>query len=400
MGGLVVRSYLSGKQVQEGVFNPPADTKIRKIVFLGTPHFGSPATSLLTGLGQSGNRQTNEIQLGSAFLFDLATWNQGTDDLRGADTVAVLGNVSNGLLLMRSRFGDGVTTLTSGSLGFAAVDRTRIVPYCHTDIARPLCTTGVYLADIQSATHDSARIILSFLNDTPEWTTIGQAAGQNEFLSKQAGLYLRFHDANDQPQTPSSVRANGDALSLQSQIAYTDTVLTEQPVQLAVTLPTGATNASITLPPGATRALTFKPGPSISGIFPSFAAVYPRSVAPGSLISVYGSGLGTAGEPEVTVAGQKMPLSFAGSTQINTLVPANASGLVKLQVRNLAGQHTVNLLVEPVVPAVYPIGVNAVTGSSDHRPSADPSRRIPRALCHWAGRDDASRWIELGECGA
>ena len=51
MGGLIVRSYLSGKQTQEGVFTPPADTKVRKIVFLGTPHFGTPATSLLGGLG-------------------------------------------------------------------------------------------------------------------------------------------------------------------------------------------------------------------------------------------------------------------------------------------------------------------------------------------------------------
>ena len=31
-------------------------------------------------------------------MFDLATWNQGVDDLRGTDAIAVLGNVSNGVL--------------------------------------------------------------------------------------------------------------------------------------------------------------------------------------------------------------------------------------------------------------------------------------------------------------
>jgi len=34
MGGLIVRSYLSGKQEQDGVFSPPAATHIRKIVLL------------------------------------------------------------------------------------------------------------------------------------------------------------------------------------------------------------------------------------------------------------------------------------------------------------------------------------------------------------------------------
>src|ERR1700730_15778834 len=34
MGGLIVRSYLSGKGSAAGAFNPPAVTHIRKIVFL------------------------------------------------------------------------------------------------------------------------------------------------------------------------------------------------------------------------------------------------------------------------------------------------------------------------------------------------------------------------------
>src|SRR3954453_6516423 len=92
MGGLIIRSYLAGKQEQEGIFTPPADTKIRKAVFLGTPHFG---TGLATTLGPAGDRQIQEMQPGSGFVFDLATWNQGTDDLRGVDAISVIGDAGN-----------------------------------------------------------------------------------------------------------------------------------------------------------------------------------------------------------------------------------------------------------------------------------------------------------------
>jgi hypothetical protein len=71
MGGLIVRSYLAGK-VLEGGFAPPAETRIRKLVFLGTPHFGSAVAALGTP-----NPQLQQLQPGSAFLADLATWNQG-----------------------------------------------------------------------------------------------------------------------------------------------------------------------------------------------------------------------------------------------------------------------------------------------------------------------------------
>src|SRR5438105_4696585 len=93
MGGLIVRSYLSGKQEQDGVFSPPATTHIRKVVFLATPHFGSGVAAL--GVGT--NPQLDELSSGSHFLFGLATWNDNTDDLRGIDAVALIGNGGTGL---------------------------------------------------------------------------------------------------------------------------------------------------------------------------------------------------------------------------------------------------------------------------------------------------------------
>ena len=78
MGGLIVRSYLAGKQdVAPAAFSPPVNPGIRKILFLGTPHFG---TGIAARFGT--DTQTGELSVGSQFLFDLNTWNDGTDDLR------------------------------------------------------------------------------------------------------------------------------------------------------------------------------------------------------------------------------------------------------------------------------------------------------------------------------
>jgi uncharacterized protein (TIGR03437 family) len=368
MGGLVVRSYLSGKQTQEGVFTPPADTKVRKIIFLGTPHFGSPATSLLGGPFGGGDSQTDELQTGSPFTFDLATWNQGIDDLRGADAISVLGNVSNGVLLMKSKFGDGVTTLVSGSLGFVAPDRTQIIPYCHTDIASLLCSDSKgNIAAMDTAEHQSAQIILSFLNDTPAWRTIGQPAPQNEFLSKNAGLLVRLKDANDRTQslTKAVATGQGDLTIISQQLGFADQLtVAQQPLQLVLTAGGLSTTINVPLTLGATRALILKSGPSIDAVLPSAAAVFPRTVAPGSLISIYGTQLTPgSGQLDVNVAGRAMPISYASATQINSLVPDNASGLVKLQVKSSTGEQTVNLLVEPTVPTIFAPALNALTNA-------------------------------------
>ena len=369
MGGLIVRSYLSGKQPEEGVFTPPAETLVRKLVFLGTPHFGSPATSLLAGSG-GGDAQTAQLQPGSRFVFDLATWNQGTDDLRGADAIAVLGNAANGFLLMPRDFGDGVTTLTSGSLGFFGSGRTRILPQCHTGgLASFVCTGGVRrLAQLESRDHPTARILLSFLNDTPEWRTEGSSPEQNTaFLAKGGGLLLRYRDANDRPTQVERAASPGAELSvIDRSLVFTDFVAaTAQPLPVTLTLPNNVTAAlSVPLVTGSTRAVTSKPGPLVNAIFPSASALFPRSVAPGSLISIYGNDLTTtSGNSDVTIGGQPAPISFAGPAQINTLAPENASGLVKVQVKNSAGEHTVNLLIEPVAPALFAPALNAVTGA-------------------------------------
>src|SRR5450755_688571 len=201
MGGLIVRSYLSGKQVDDGVFSPPATVLIRKAVFIATPHFGSGVGAFGLGL----NSQLDELSSGSHFIFALATWNDGSDDLRGIDAVAVAGNGGTGRATMPG-FDDGVVALTSASLGFYQPGRTRVVPFCHIDGGGLITLAGLCdgaakgIAKIRSADDPAARIVVSFLNGTTEWESVGQAAGQNEFLSTLGGLYIRTRTASDSAQ--------------------------------------------------------------------------------------------------------------------------------------------------------------------------------------------------------
>ena len=55
--------------------------------------------------------QVRQILPGSRFIYDLATWNQGGDDLRGVDAISVAGSVTGG--------SDGLVPVPSASLSFA-----------------------------------------------------------------------------------------------------------------------------------------------------------------------------------------------------------------------------------------------------------------------------------------
>jgi triacylglycerol esterase/lipase EstA (alpha/beta hydrolase family) len=87
MGGLVVRSYLAGKQTTPEAFSPPSDPKLRKWISIATPNFGAFFGGPLFQFAP--DEQVREMLPDSQFVFDLATWNQGHDDLRGVDAVAV-----------------------------------------------------------------------------------------------------------------------------------------------------------------------------------------------------------------------------------------------------------------------------------------------------------------------
>jgi uncharacterized protein (TIGR03437 family) len=377
MGGLVLRCYLSGKQNAAGMFEPPAATHVRKAVLLASPNFGTGIASLL-GI----TYQVNEMASGSAFLFGLDTWNQGTDDLRGIDAVAAAGNAGSGGTGNPAGFDDGVITLTSASLQFYMPGRTRVIPYCHIDSSGviavfDLCPANAPgIADIESAAHDSAQIITSFLGGTSAWQSVGTAAEDNSFLSVDGGLIV----AALAPDALTSVSISGavavvsgssTTLSISSDgLAFADLV----PAGLvtlnltAPSLPHGffLLNGNLTLPAGGTEPYTVTEGPHVTRAFPAAAANFPLVLAPRMFIAIYGANLAdqTAeatgatfptqlADAQVMANGSPIPLYYVSATQIDAVLPDSVSGLTELTVQNSMGKYTVNIYVEAAAPAIF-----------------------------------------------
>jgi uncharacterized protein (TIGR03437 family) len=364
MGGLIIRSYLSGKQSSGAVFQPPASPLIRKAVFLASPNFGSGL-----GLLYPIDSQVSELASGSQFLFDLGTWNQGTDDLRGVDALALAGNAGSEVM---TGFDDGVVALTSASIGFAEAGRTRVVPYCHIDGGGIISLLGFCpfsakgIADITSPTQDIAIALVSFLTNTTAWQSIGTAAAQDRFLSVDGGLIVRAHAADDTSLALNTAAAAAPTLTKNLNVENSSVAYTDSFPAGALTLTAGSVSDSLTLPSGYYSAVTVKPGPKIARVYPAAAAVFPLSVAAGEIVSLYGTLLaaGTAqaishplptqlSDAQVLVDSTAVPLFYVSATQINALIPSSVSGLVTLTVKNGAGQNTVNVLIEAAVPALF-----------------------------------------------
>jgi uncharacterized protein (TIGR03437 family) len=377
MGGLIVRAYLSGKQnVASGAtatFIPPASIAINKAVFLATPHFG---TAVATEFGL--DTETQEMSLGSQFLFDLNTWNQGTDDLRGVNALAIAGDGGTGAETALfgpkiSGFDDGVVELTSASIGFAISGHTRVVPDCHANdlliVALGGCAAGTpALNAINDTSNVVGQIIVSFLNGTSAWSSLGQAIESTADGSAYGGLLVEAADMNGNPQTITSATAGGNTLDVNA-AAYKEAVAVPSTPQTLMVDAGASLSAPLNLLAGTSVPVLVKPGPSITGVVPAGIAQYPRNVAPGAFVTVYGSNLASsvaqASQPyptqldgvQVVVDGIAAPIQYVGPGQINLLFPSNGgvTGLRKLTVTNSAGQETVNVVQVPAVPSIFTI---------------------------------------------
>lgn len=369
MGGLIVRSYLAGKQPGAAVYQPPVNTGIRKAIFVAVPNFGSPlaGSSLANFFGS--DIQTEQLSNASLFIFDLATWNQGTDDLRGIDALALIGNGGTGRAVM-SDFDDGVVSLSSGSIGFAIPGRTRVVRYCHTGDAvlatAFLCPIGMDgIAEARSATDMNAAIVLSFLNDTPDWQTLGQAAEQNQFLSIAGGLLARAKSTADLFATIQDASASKTLNVQGSAVAWTE-YLPAQMQNLSMNTGAGVLLNSFNLPAGYVSSVTLKNGPFIARVVPSAGVIAPLAVASGMFVSVYGANLAastaqtdplpyptTLGGAQVMINGVPIGIHYVSPSQINAVFPTTAVGLATLTVTSSVGTSTVNVLVRPAAPAIF-----------------------------------------------
>jgi uncharacterized protein (TIGR03437 family) len=395
MGGLIVRAYLAGMQT-DGSFTPPANPGIRKAVFLASPNFGTFATSFAALFGT--DAQTTELALGSTFNFALGTWNQSTDDLRGVDSLSLVGDggVDQTSPVNGQSVSDGVVTFTSGSIAFAEANRSMILPgYCHISYAALETLAGV-LADFVcnaaapgiavgvNATDNNAQAVLSFLSSTSAWQTIGQAPTQNAGVATEAGVILRAKTPADQFITmadaaagPNLTVTSGNAVAYNEFVPAATVTVKVDPLSGGMQLQQAAT-----LSPTYVNAITVKTGPLIVAVIPAAALITPRVVAPGTFISIYGAGLAAAalqestaafpttlGGAQVLVNGSAIPLQYVSPTQINAVFPTAVSGLVTLTVTQATGQNTVNVLTQPAAPAVFTSNgtaasaLNAVTGA-------------------------------------
>jgi len=393
MGGLIVRSYLAGKQNgSPATFQPPANPGIRKFVMLAVPNFGSGIANKF-----GNDSQTAEMEIGSQFLFDLNTWNNGTDDLRGLDVVAVAGDGGTGNATTIPGFDDGAVTLTSASVAFARGARTRVVPYCHTTFA--LLVTANYcpstapaIAYITGPSHASAQIILSFLAGTNAWQSVGSAIEQDPVGSTLGGINIEAQDLNglEQPINSASLQVPAGPLALKitnGDIAWTEGATPNISLPATIQfLGTTVLTPSITLPASTVLPYIAKPGPAIARVQPAAAPAFPLSIAQGEFVAIYGSNLANAtmqatsfsyptqlADVQVLVNGVPIPLQYVSASQINAVFSSTAtSGIVQVTVRNSSGSAATNVLLGAAVPEIFSLNfvgagpaaaINGITGS-------------------------------------
>jgi len=203
MGGLIARAYLAGIQPNQ-TFLPPAPTLVRKLVLIATPNFGSFVAGNYVNSIVAGS-QSAELVPGSAFLWNLATWNQRGDDLRGVNAIAVIGNAGSYIPSLSSgtfsnNASDGLVSLTSASMGFVYLSQlsdTRVVPYCHID---PSAYTNIGLgtfacsapgiANVTDTNHYTGQIVRSFLAGTTAWSSIGNPPASDPWLKTYGGIFF------------------------------------------------------------------------------------------------------------------------------------------------------------------------------------------------------------------
>ncbi len=372
MGGLIARAYLAGLQPNQSL-TPPTTTLVRKLVLLATPNFGSfvagnYATTVLAGT------QNAELVPGSAFLWNLATWNQRMDDLRGADAIAVIGNagsytsgISSGVILQNAS--DGLVSLTSASLGFVGQQDsvTRIVPYCHVDPGAFINTSyGTFacnaggIANVNSTAHYTGIIVRSFLAGTTDWqsTKWSSTPSTDPYLSKDGAIYFALVDAAGSYVSDLTGVAFGTVPLVNG--GNSGTIFSADFVYgtgslMATSTALGSLNCgSLAAPVGFTEALRCKVSTVIISVAP-LAGTGGRTVNAGSAITITGrffgksqcSGCKVVATPAGSTTTQQLSISAWSDTSITATLPATLTGLVTLQVIAAAGSDVLTLMLIP-----------------------------------------------------
>lgn len=373
LGGLIVRAYLAGLQTNETLM-PPANTLVRDLVLIATPNFGSFVAANYTTIIPVGT-QSAELVPGSSFLWNLNTWNQHVDDLRGVNAIAVIGNagtyVNNLTGANLGNASDGIVSTTSASLGFVAQNNTvtRIVPYCHVDPSaftntslEPYNCNAAGIANVTGENQLTGQIVRSFLGGNAAWQSIGTTPASDPYLSVDGGAFFGLlnstggyvQDLTRVVWGTLTMLAGGDT----DVIFYNDfssgTGTFEATSQSLGTVDCGSVTEAV----GYFAAARCKIDTTIISVGPLLSTAA-RQVAPGSTITITGADFGplcNGCDVTATAAGstsaQVLSVSSWSSTSITAKLPSSLSGMVTIGVNSENGSDSINVMIASPTPAI------------------------------------------------
>ncbi|BDC51550.1 hypothetical protein F183_A38660 [Bryobacterales bacterium F-183] len=374
MGGIIARAYLAGRQV-DGTYAPPVPHRVRKLVTIGTPHFGAD----LQGFAAP-DIQAVAISGGTRMLFDLATWNQGVDDWRGVDVLAIAGRSRS------TRPTDGLVPALQAAGYFAAgveQDRTRVVPGCHTTGFAAIllgCLLGEPgIASITNENHPTWQLLSRFLSNQETWRDLFSAAEDSE-LAAQAGLWLSYADQSGNLALDSSAIAYfGDSALGQlpgSGVLTLPRVPLAEEAELSVSW-NGQPQTTFRTPLSrGIRALRVKDGVSIrsvamEGVDRGVYTGRARLLLGTGRIRISGTGFGT--QPEVTLDGVRLEAAVTedAGVIVATVPQREKQGIGVLRVVAEGSEDTARVMFGPV-PArlsrdgALPLGWDATSGAQGY----------------------------------
>jgi uncharacterized protein (TIGR03437 family) len=377
MGGLIARSYLAGLQPDETA-TPPATTLVRDLILIATPNFGSfVAGNYATTLIEETGTQSAELVPGSSFLWNLATWNQRGDDLRGVNALAVVGNAGIYLASLSAttqlnNASDGLVSLTSASLGFALPDTTptQVVPYCHVDpsVFINTATLGPFecnaagIANVTSATQDTGLIVRSFLTGNTDWQSVGVAAAKDPWLSIDGGIFFAMQSQTGAYVTDLTAAQWGTVALTNGAdtgvVFYTDFVQGSGDYQATSSSLGTVDCATLAEDVGYFSAARCKIDTAIVSVGPLSSAPG-RIINSGSTITLTGYDFGdqcvscqVVAIPIGTTTQTALQISSWSDTAISAVLPASMTGLITLQLSATPGTDAITIMAAAPGPGL------------------------------------------------
>lgn len=373
IGGLIVRAYLAGLQTNQSLA-PPANTLVRDLVLIAVPNWGSYVAENYTTIIPTGT-QSAELVPGSAFLWNLNTWNQHTDDLRGVNAIAIIGNagryVNNVTGVSLANASDGIVSTTSASLDFVAQQdaATRIVPYCQVD---PVAFTNTSLApyncsapgiaNVTDTNHPTGQIVRSFLAGTTAWKSIGGTPSTDPYLSADGGFFFGLLNSQAGYVTDISQVIWGSVMfqagGYTNAFFFTD-LSAGTGIFTASSRSLGSVNCgTVSSPVGYTTAARCKIDTTIVSVGPLLNTPA-RQVAAASAITITGADFGpycngckVTATPAGSSSAQNLSVQTWNTSSIVAALPSGLSGMVTIGVYGTQGNDAINVVIAPPTPSI------------------------------------------------